>query len=122
MITKILFTMAIIAGMVYFTSRQSRKLPARTTVGYHPLVRKWAPLRLLAYGVIVLMVTATALWLVMEWRAAHEVLSVRVINGTSGAATEYEAYRSDIESRSFRTLDGRRVVLADTERLEVMDP
>lgn len=79
------------------------------------------PARIAAYAVIALMIAGSALWLVLEWRSAHEVLGVRVINASTGTATDYEAYRSDIESRSFRTLDGRRVNLAEVERLEVME-
>lgn len=76
-------------------------------------------MRLTAYMVVVLIVVAAALWLVREWRSAHEILRVRVINSATGSSSEYEAYRSDIENRRFRTVDGRRVDLAEVERLEV---
>jgi hypothetical protein len=40
------------------------------------------------------------------------------VDASSGRAAEYRAQRGDIEDREFVTTDGRRVVLADTERLE----
>lgn len=115
MITKILFTIAIIA-LVIFSSRYlgSRPAPAR---GGEPNASK--AMRWTAYIVIGLVVLASALWLTLEWRSAHEIVPVRVINSATGGAVEYEAYRTDIEARTFRTLDGRRVNLADVERLEV---
>ena len=119
MITKILFTIAVVGAVVLFTrhfaGRQVPRPPAPVPAG----ASHAAPVRLVAYGVIALIIAASALWIVLEWRAAHEILRVRVINSATGVAAEYEAYRSDIEKRSFRTVDGRRVNLAEVERLEV---
>lgn len=116
MITKILFTIAIIA-LVVFSTRYlgSSKVPAKR--GRND---SRGPMRLAAYAVIGMVIVASALWLILEWRSAHEILPVRVINSATGSVVEYEAYRTDIEARTFRTLDGRRVNLADVERLEVI--
>jgi hypothetical protein len=122
MITKILFTIAIIGAVIFFTRHFSdRGAPTqrRQQVARPRASGSARPIRLAAYAVIGLVVAATALWLVQEWRSAHEILRVRVINSATGSASEYEAYRSDIASRSFRTVDGRRVNLAEVERLEV---
>ena len=123
MITKVLFTIAIVGAVIFFTRYAgARQNPRRSAVQARPAVgqsRGAAPVRLAAYVVIALMIAAAALWLVLEWRSAHEILQVRVINSATGAAVEYEAYRRDIDGRSFRTVDGRRVDLAEVERLEV---
>jgi len=37
----------------------------------------------------------------------------------SGRVSEYEVYRGRLGERSFETVDGRQVRLAETERLEV---
>ena len=119
MITKILFTIAVIGAVVLFTRYFAGRQGPRPAAPAPGRARPAAPVRLAAYGVIVLIVAASALWIVLEWRSAHEILRIRVINSATGVAAEYEAYRSDIEQRSFRTVDGRRVNLAEVERLEV---
>ena len=120
--------MAIAGGVFWFfhhTRRRDSQRLIEGRSGQRPPIGQRKPghnpARLAAYAVIALMIAASALWLVIEWRSAHEVLGVRVINASTGAATDYEAYRSDIDSRSFRTIDGRRVNLAEVERLEIMD-
>ena len=127
MITKILFTIAIAGAVAVFFKHAGggagvrRAQTAPTAGGRVPPAKGTNIARLAAYGVIALMVAGSALWLIFEWRDAHEVLGVRVINSSTGATVDYEAYRSDIGTRSFRTLDGRRVNLAEVERLEVME-
>ena len=122
MITKILFTIAIIATVILLSrhlsgrNRDRQQVP-RAVAAAPP--RSSTPLRVAAFAVIGLLIGATALWLLLEWRSAHEILRVRVINSATGSASVYEAYRRDIERRSFRTVDGRRVNLAEVERLEV---
>jgi len=120
MITKILFTIAIIGGVMLFTRYSSQRRAVQRGTG--PTVSVRNPVRIAAYVVIALIVAASALWLVQEWRDAQEVLTVRVVNSETGQEVVYDAFRSDIENRSFRTVDGRRVILADVERLEVMEP
>ena len=115
MITKILFTIAIIAAVVFF-SRYAGASKRRASAGGGDAP---SALRITAYAIIGLLVLGAALWIILEWRDAHEIVRVRVINSDTGAGVLYEAYRSDVESRSFRTLDGRRVNLADVERLEI---
>lgn len=122
MITKILFTIAIIAAVFYLSRYFGDRGNAGQRVsgaGATGPRRGGAAVRLAAYAAVALILAATALWLVLEWRTAHEILRVRVINSATGSSAEYEAYRSDVDDRSFRTVDGRRVNLAEVERLEV---
>lgn len=117
MITKILFTLAVVAGVVLLVKLRRRPVPKaapepdETAQGF-----RW--LALVAVG---LMVIGSAFFIWQAWRDASEVLVLRVVDTRSGQVTEYRAYRSDVEGRSFRTLDGRRVTLAETERLETLD-
>jgi len=120
MITKILFTIAIIVGVVLITRYSAQRRPAIPR--YVATVNPRKPVRIAAYVVVGLIVASAALWLIMEWRDAHEVLTVRVVNSETGTEVVYDAFRSDIDKRTFRTVDGRRVTLADVERLEVMEP
>jgi hypothetical protein len=48
------------------------------------------------------------------------VVSIQVINATTGQVTTYRARRDEIEGRQFETLDGRRVTLAAVERMVLL--
>ena len=64
------------------------------------------------------MLLASAYFLYEYWRDRNEVIFIRVVDAGSGRAAEYQAQRGDIQEREFVTTDGRRIVLAATERLE----
>lgn len=116
MISKILFTLAVIAGVILLVKLRRRQVPAAPVEDETAQGFRW--LALVAVG---LMIIGSAFFIWQAWRDASEVLVLKVIDTRSGQVTEYRAYRSDIEDRSFRTVDGRRVSLAETERLEMRD-
>jgi hypothetical protein len=78
-------------------------------------------LRALAYGLVSVMVAGTGLYLFQGWVTGREAVTVRVINANTGEGVTYRARREDVVGRSFRTLDGRRITLADVERMELYD-
>jgi len=65
------------------------------------------------------MLLATGMFLYAEWREAYQVVTVRVINSHTGVARSYRARLKDVQGRSFATLDGRMVTLADVESMEL---
>ena len=117
MIGKILLTLGVIGAVVLMVKLRRRQpppaapQPRETDEGF-----RW-----LALVVLALLVAGSAFFIWQTWRDASEVVVLRVIDTRSGQVTEYQAYRSDVDGRQFRTLDGRRVVLAETERLERLD-
>jgi hypothetical protein len=117
MISKILFTIAVIAAVILLVKLRRRPVP-QTTQAEDETAHGFRWLALFAVG---LMVIGSAIFIWQAWRDASEVLMLRVIDSRSGQVTEYRAYRSDVDGRSFRTVDGRRISLAETERLEVRD-
>ncbi|WP_456446534.1 hypothetical protein [Thiolapillus sp.] len=117
MLTKLVFTLAVIGVVILLVRFRGR--PARAPVQVPP-ARSGAPwMKGLALGVVTLMVLGSALGFWLYWRDAHQVMQVWVIDSQTGHRSEYRAYRGSLEGRSFETLDGRRVRLAETERLEV---
>jgi hypothetical protein len=75
--------------------------------------------QLLAAGAVVLMLAGAGLYLYHQWSDAYQVVSVRVIDTRSARVTAYQAYKGDIDGRTFVTTDGRVVTLAEVERLEI---
>ncbi len=68
-------------------------------------------------GVLLLSSAVLGYW---RWRAGEQVVTVRVIDTASGRSQIYRAHENDVGEHGFITLDGRRVVLAGVERMEVM--
>jgi len=81
-----------------------------------PLVSRNA-VRTAAYALVVLMVVGSGFYVFQKWEHRREVLAVQVVDPATGRTQTYEARRGDIEGRSFTTLDGRRIRIADMERL-----
>lgn len=124
MLTKIAFTIAVVVGVLaLFRWRRQRQLvaiPARNASAAPVTANRRPWLKWLAVTVLVLSVGGAGLWLLNAWRAAGEIVTVQVFDAGTGAMTEYRAYRSDLDGRSFRTVDGRRITLAETERMETL--
>jgi len=118
MLTKILFTIAVIAVVILISKAGQRPKPV--VAGSRdpaPQGRGW--IKVLAGAVISLMLVASAVYIYLEWQLANEVLVVQVIDTRSGRTSEYRVTRGKLEDRAFQTNDGRYVRLAETERMEV---
>ena len=120
MVGKVLFTLAVIllVALIWRTRRPLDPGDRRPPRLINPPPAQRSSLRALALAVVVLMVLASAFLLYDHWRDTSEVIFIRVVDASSGRATEYRAQRGDIQDREFVTTDGRRIVLAETERLE----
>ena len=122
MFGKILLTAAVILG-AYLVIR-TRMQRAREPVAA-PSPRPPAPLvpretiKAVAYGLVVVMVAGSLLWLYLDYQAGREVVTVRIINANTGNVTTYLARRADVKGRRFTTLDGHPITLADVDRMEL---
>jgi hypothetical protein len=118
MISKILFTVAVIVAVFLVVKLRSRPAPPPPTKVSDETAQGFRWLALVAAA---LMVIGSGIFIWQSWRDASEVVVLKVIDTQNGQVTEYRAYRSDIDGRSFRTVDGRRITLAETDRLERSD-
>lgn len=120
MLTKILFTLAVVVVVFALLRwRQNRELEQRQ----RPRVIDVTPeassrIGWLATAVVVVLILATGVLLYQYWVDNNTVIQVRVVDAHSGQVTDYRAYRGDIDDREFVTVDGVRVVLAESDRLE----
>lgn len=120
MLGKILLTLGVILAVALIW--RTRRPPLATGRASPRLInpspgRRW-PISALTSTIVMLAVLASSYLLYEHWRDNSEVIYVRVVEASSGRAVSYRAQRGDIEDREFLTVDGRRIVLADTERLE----
>jgi hypothetical protein len=122
MLTKILFTAAVIAAVValmrFRRQREATVSREEPRLVNPPRDKKGMPVGWLATVAVALMLMASGVLLYNHWQDSNTVINVRVVDASSGKSEAYRAYRGDVEDREFVTVDGVRVVLADTERLE----
>jgi NADH:ubiquinone oxidoreductase subunit 2 (subunit N) len=118
MISKLLFTVSVIVAVILLVKLRSRPAPPAATKAPDETAQGFRWLALLAAA---LMVIGSAIFMWQSWRDASEVVLLKVIDTQTGQVTEFRAYRGDIDGRSFRTVDGRRITLAETDRLERSD-
>lgn len=117
---KILLTLAVVGGVVaYLRYRQqsaTEVLPAPRVINPRPTRRR--TIGWLASSVVVVVILGVGVSLYAYWQEQNAILHVRVIEAGTGKESNYRAYRGDIDDREFVTIDGTRVRLAETERLE----
>ncbi len=118
---KLLLTVLIVAGVLLYL--RYRNLQAMTVARPDPRVVNPPPRRRgpgwLASSLVVVLILGSGWGLYRYWQVRNEVLYVRVIDAGTGHTEHYRAHRGDIDDREFLTIDGVRVHLAETERLEV---
>ena len=128
MIWKILLTLLVIAGAVVAIRRRNRMnmlgdsrpsaVPAIESIS----TGKRSALQFAAIGLVALMLIGTRFYLYHQWQDAYQIVSVHVIDTRSGKTVTYEAYKGDVKERSFVTVSGRQVHLAEVERMELGGP
>ncbi len=126
MFLKLLLTALVIAGAI-LTLRMRKQRPIHQSAPQMRVLN--APstevpgrrrlVRFLAAGVVLLMLAGAALYLYHQWRDTYQVVTVRVIDTRSGQSTLHQAYKGDIQGRTFVTTDERTVTLAEVERMEI---
>jgi hypothetical protein len=55
-----------------------------------------------------------------RWQDDHTILTVNLYRGEQAGPVSYQVYKYLLDSRSFTTLDGIRITVADNERMEVL--
>ncbi|MEO5353229.1 MAG: hypothetical protein H7835_08465 [Magnetococcus sp. XQGC-1] len=115
---------AIIGLLIYFLGKShARRVAAAPAVSSSQKAAAAGKFRLSFRWTAIILVGVTvlsAIWVVYEeWQAGRKPVVVRVINVQTGATTAYQALQGQVHGRTFQTLDGRQVRLADVERMEV---
>ena len=134
MLTKILITLLIIIGAVVFL-RHKKSLhqqplnsaePRTITIQAEPAdITKTsviqANIKLIAFGVLSLtLLTGTAM-LFFNWQDDHRVYEIKIVNPQTGNTDIFQAYKKDLQGRSFTTITGQQIKVSEMERLEFME-
>lgn len=120
MLTKILLTLSVIAGCLWYLSskRGQNRQPSLVISSKKDQQRRVILLRG-AYLFMFAMVIAASAMIYIELAESYTTVTVHVINTQTGAKSSYQARREDVAAHSFTTLNGRKVYVAGIERIEV---
>lgn len=119
MLAKLLLTVAVVAiAWVVLRARHRAAVPGAAPA---PDLLPAAVVRAVAAGLLALLLIGSAIYLYSGWQQGRQVVTVSVINPYTGAVQTYRSRRRDVEGRSFRTLDGQRIHIAEMERMVVAE-
>ena len=122
MLTKILLTLSVIAGCLwYMSSKRGQNLQPSLVVGSKKDQQRRAILLRAAYMFMFVMVIAASAMIYIELSDSYKIVTVHVINTQTGVKSSYQARREDVAAHSFTTINGRKVYVAGIERIEVED-
>ncbi len=119
MLTKILVTvLVVIAVLTFYRVKNSGRVTnaARRLEARSPAEKRFG--RMVAYGFVALLILISAGWYTLYWQEQHRIMTIRVI-GDSRTAT-YKAYNKDLKGNRFESIDGKTVILGDSERIEII--
>lgn len=124
MVSKILVTLAIVACAALFLKQRSQATRASSdsaasasdSAAQHS---SSGELRFAAYLFLTLMLGLGGVLFFQDWREAHRIVTIKLYRENAPEPVIYQAYKGQLESRSFTTLDGVRVVVAGDERMEL---
>ena len=121
MLTKILFTIAVIIVVLIVyqsrfkpTSQSSKRVQTPDPSPFKP--SKWV-----IYSIVGVLAVASSVVYFFKWQADNTVITIRVVSTQEEQATTYKALQKDIKGRTFTTLDGRLVTLGDADRIELLE-
>jgi len=123
MLTKILFTIVVIIGVIiFFRNKQTSTAAARPRPApITAVVEQGSSIstRTLAYGLIGALVAISLLVFVVSWHSSNRIVNIRVISD-GGTSMNYQARHKSIKGRSFVTLEGTQVTLGESDRVEMI--
>jgi len=117
MLGQILVTLTVVAA-AYLVIR-SRRAPRAANKSRGPARRGLSPslAKMLANGIIAFLLLGSLFYLLNQWWQDREVVTVEVLNANTGQISRFRARRGDVAGRTFVTLDGQQIRLADVERM-----
>ena len=118
MFLKILTTLTVIV-LAYLFIQKQRRPQVPESVRRQKKEEQSKKINQVAYIFIGVMVLSSAVVLFFEYQKNQRILTVNVINTNTGEKTSYKARKGDIDGRSFITVDGDTITLADIERMEL---
>ena len=130
MIGKILLTLAVMA-LAYLMVRidpkaksdKSKSTPPKMSVDYQkklPDPTMHDNLRTACYFFLFFMAIVGGALYYYRWRDDHQLITVRLYSADQVGQASYAVYKYQLADRSFTTVDGRVITVADSDRMEII--
>ncbi|GIU18355.1 hypothetical protein TUM4261_39060 [Shewanella sp. c952] len=115
MLTKILVTILVIAGAMFYI-RQSKVSPAKERTQD---MGRGIIIRFALYAIVSLSLLASAGYWYWDWQDGNKVVSVTIVSPMSDDSVVYQVRKKNITNNEITTVDGIRVRLSNQERIIV---
>ena len=73
-----------------------------------------------AYIFLALMISLGATLYYFDWKDDHTVVTIYLHRSNGSQPVSYQAYKYQLQDRSFVTIDGRSITVASSERMEIL--
>lgn len=73
-----------------------------------------------AYIFLALMISLGATLYYFDWKDDHTVVTIHLHRSNESQPVSYQAYKYQLQERSFVTTDGRSITVASSERMEIL--
>ena len=120
MLTKILFTIAVIIVVLFVYQARFKATIQPNKRVKTPEPSSFKPSKWVIYSIAGVLAVASGVVYFFKWQADNTVINIRVVSTQEEQATTYKARQKDIKGRTFTTLDGRLVTLGDADRIELL--
>lgn len=121
MLTKILFTIAVIVVVLLVYQARFRPVSQAVQKAKSDPIFPQKPSKWVVYTVAGILAVASGVVYFFKWQSDNTVLTIRVISAQQEQPFTYKARQKDFKGRTFTTLDGRVVTLGDSERIELLE-
>ncbi|MBF0145522.1 MAG: hypothetical protein HQL84_06280 [Magnetococcales bacterium] len=114
------FLLAVVyfMGRVHANRKRQSNLPPPEAPFF--LTMRHGPVGRIALILVASTVVAAGWMMFAHWQERAQWVEVHVVDVKTGQKTYYEALKGEIHGRVFTTRDGRRITLADVERMEIL--
>lgn len=116
LITLLVAVIVIVVARMKRGRQQARERSDAVSADEQPWYQSTTAIVGFIFAGIVILSTAGVTWL--RYQHANEVVQVEVVEPSSGTRAVYQVRRKDLGEREFRTVDGREVSLASSDRVE----
>jgi len=123
MVGKLVLTLLVMVAAILVIKQRKDAEKAHRTARASGSPQAAEPLasdmRTAAYLFLVLMFGAGAIVYYLRWKDDHTVVTVSLYQNAQADPVTYQVYKFQLDSRSFTTIDGIRIAVADNERMEI---
>ncbi|WP_299797006.1 hypothetical protein [uncultured Shewanella sp.] len=115
MLTKILVTLLVIAGALFYIRKPARAVRAEKTAD----VGKQILFKYVVYGLIAFSLLASSGYWYWNWQDGNQIVDVTIVSPNIATSEVYQVRKKDIGNNMLTTVDGISIRLSNQERVVI---